>query len=287
MDPTVPSPESSLIDIPPQSPSEGAATPSSSGPMGAAPIYGAPPSPTPNIPTLPQVPTPPSAPPPDMNNVTGMPSQEGPRVSSKLIIWIVLGVVLILIIGGGAYLFSSGKLSGLGKTPTPTPAPALKPITTATPMPVEGAGMEDWNTFSKEGLGFTFMYPPELEYREYEDGSHSISKWGPTQTEGTEFFDGISMSFRSGDSEGLTLAEWVNKKYEELKEVFETSSPEPAQIAGVSGYKMHVRGIVEGDYYYVSVGASSYLEIIDASKDPTSAGFAQTVQLILSSVKLI
>jgi len=286
MDPTVPSPESSQIDIPPQTPSQGVATPFPSAPTESSSFPSAP-NPTTNFPPPVQVQAPVSAPPPDMNNVTGMAQPEGPRVNSKLIIWVVLGIFLIILIGGGAYLFASGKLSGFGKTPNPTPDPELKPIATATPTPEEGAGMEDWNTFSKEGLGFTFRYPQDLEYREYQDGSHSISKWGPTQTEGTEFFDGISMSFKSGDMEGMTLEEWANKKYEELKEVFETTPPEATQIAGVLGYKMHVKGIVEADYYYVPLGTPSYLEIIDATKDPTSVGFVPIVQKILSSVKLL
>jgi hypothetical protein len=221
-----------------------------------------------------------------MNNVTGMAQPEGPKVNSKLALFVVLGVVLILIIGGGAYLIASGKLSGFGKTPTPTAGPVLQPIATPVPETEQGAGMEGWSTFSKEGIGFTFMYPPDLEYREYEDGSYSISKWGPTQTEATEFFDGISMSFKTGDIGGVTLAEWVSQKYDELKEMFEVSAPEVTQIAGVSAFKMHVKGIVEADYYYLAFGTSSYLEIIDATKDPTSVGFAQTVQNILSSVKL-
>jgi hypothetical protein len=222
-----------------------------------------------------------------MNNVTGMVTPEGPKVSGKLIMWVVLGIILILLIGGGAYLFASGKLSGLGKAPTPTPAPVLQPIVTATPMPEAGVSTEGWETFSKEGVGFTFMYPPDLEFREYEDGTYSVSKWGPTQKEGTEFYDGVSLGFKPGDSEGMPLEEWVNKKYEELKEVFETSGPETTLVGEVSGYKMHVKGIVEADYYYLPLGTSSYLEIIDATKDPTSAGFIETAETILSSVKLI
>jgi hypothetical protein len=218
-----------------------------------------------------------------MNSVTGLPGTPGKKVNSKLIIWVVLGIVLLLLIGGGAYLVSSGKLAGLGKAPSPTPT--LTPVATATPTP--DTSVEGWSTFSKEGVAFSFMYPPELEYREYEDGSYTLSKLGPTQTEGTEFFDGISLSFRAGELEGLTLVEWMEKKAEELKEVFEVTTPEVTQIAGIPGYKMQVKGIVEADYYYVALGTSSYLEIIDATKDPTNVGFAATVQKILSSLKLI
>ena len=288
MDPTVPSPESSQVDIPPQNPSPGGTMPVLPQSMPSqTPTYGQVTDPTPSTPPLPEVPTAVAAPPPDMNNVTGMPHSEGPKVSGKLIIWVVLGILLIILIGGGAYLFASGKLAGFGKAPTPTPVPELKPIATATPTPEEGAGMEDWTTFNKEGIAFTFKYPPDLEYREYQDGSQSISKWGPTQKEGTEFYDGISMSFKSGELEGMTLQEWVGGKYNELKEVFETTTPESVQLAGVLGHKMHVKGMVEADYYYLPIGTASYLEIIDATKDPTSLGFSETVTKILSSVKLI
>lgn len=288
MDPTVPSPESSQIDIPPQDPPPGGTMPSIPQAMPAqTSSYGQVTDPTPNLPPFSQDPAPTVAPPPDMNNVTGMPHSEGPKVSRKLIIFVVLGILLALLIGGGAYLFASGKIDGFGKVPTPTPTPELMPVVTLTPTPEEGAGMEDWTAFSKEGISFTFKYPPDLEYREYQDGSQSISKWGPTQTEGTEFFDGISMSFKTGDLEGKTLSVWVDGKYAELKEVFETTAPEEVQVAAASGLKMHVKGMVEADYYYMPVGASSYLEIIDATKDPTSLGFAETVKKILSSVRII
>jgi len=218
-----------------------------------------------------------------MNNVTGMPSPQGEKLNTKIIIWIVVGIILVILIGGGAYLLASGRLSGTGKTPTPTPA--LNPV--VTPTPEASAGMEDWNTFEKEGVGFTFMYPPDLEYREYEDGTFSVSKTGPSQTEGTEFFDGISLGFKQAELGGLTIIEFVEQKAAELKEAFEATTPEVVQIAGGSGYKMHVKGLVEADYYYVALGTSSYLEIIDATMDPTNAGFAETVQKILSSLKIL
>lgn len=289
MDPTVPSPESSQIDVPPMVPDTNVPGPVSS-----------------EDPQVPQVPTPMAAsdpmmpppsgpnpveagslapPPPDMNNVTGMPSSAGATPNKKLIIWVIVGILIIALIGGGAYLLASGKLGGTGQAPTPTPQ--LQPVATSTPTPAEGAGMEDWNTFSKEGVGFTFMYPPDLEYREYEDGTYSVSKWGPTQKEGSEFYDGISLSFKVGELGGMTMADWVDKKYGELKEVFEVTAPEEVELAGVPAHKMHVKGIIEADYYYLPLGEASYLEIINATKDPTSAGFADTVQKVLSSLKLL
>lgn len=283
MDPTVPSPESSLIDVPPAPPTPGIGSTPLATPLASNPMPGSIPTPV-SAPTPPTVPTPDAPPPPDMNNVTGMPGPSDQKVNSKLILWVVLGIVLLLLIGGGAYLMASGKLSGLGKTPTPTPV--LQAVPTPIPTPVE-TGTEGWTTFSKEGVGFTFMYPPDLEYEEFEDGSYSVSKFGPTQTEDTEFFDGISVNFRVGDLEGKTLSALVEEKANKLKEVFEVSTPEISQIAGESGYKMHVKGIVEADYYYVAIGTTSYLEIIDSTKDPTSAGFAAIVEKILTSVKLI
>jgi len=288
MDPTVPSPESSQVDVPPMTPNNSMPGPASNEapqvpqiPIPTVAPGQAQPAPNPNPVEAGSL----APPPPDMNNVTGMPSSAGSGPNKKLMVWIIAGLLMTILIGGGAYLLASGKIGGTGQAPTPTPE--FEAVATSTPTPAEGAGMEDWNTFSKEGVGFTFMYPPDLEYREYEDGTYSVSKWGPTQKEGTEFYDGISLGFKVGDLGEMAMNDWVDKKYGELKEVFEVTTPEKVEIAGISAHKMHVKGMIEADYYYLPLAEMSYIEVIDATKDPTSVGFAETIQKVLSSLKIL
>src|SRR3972149_9358948 len=102
MDPTVPSPETSQIDIPPQTPAQAAPVSSESAPLEMPASQGSS-LPSPIVPNpVAQTPASVTAPPPDMNNVTGVVQPEGPKVNKKLIIFIVLGIALVLVIGGGA-----------------------------------------------------------------------------------------------------------------------------------------------------------------------------------------
>ena len=208
----------------------------------------------------------------------------------KKFIWVILGLVLLLILATAAYFLGSGKIPEIvsPKQETiqevvPSNNDEFSEPASSEPQMVEGT--EDWLTFKKEGQ-FSFKYPPEGEIKEYDDGSAAVTQWGPTQKEGTEFYDGLSLSFRAFDSEGKTLKETADEKYLELKEVFETTQPVVASVAGESGYAFHVQGFVRGDYYYVAINESLYLEIIDATKDPTNAGFTATSEKILMTVIL-
>jgi len=207
----------------------------------------------------------------------------------KIFIWVILGLVILLILAASAYFLGSGKVPELISPKTETTQESAPPneefseTITSEPQVVEGT--EDWLTYKKEGQ-FSFKYPLEGEIKEYDDGSIVVSQWGPTQKEGTEFYDGLSMSFRVFDPEGKTLKETADEKYLQLKEVFETTQPVVASVAGESGYAFRVQGYVRGDYYYVAINESLYLEIIDATKDPTNAGFTTTSEKILMTVTL-
>lgn len=208
---------------------------------------------------------------------------------SKIFLWVILGFILLLILTAVAYFFGSGKVPqlsipevGKSREATPTPGGALI-IPTTGPQIIEGT--EDWLEYKKEGQ-FSFKYPPEAEIKEYDDGSTAVTQWGPTQKEGTEFYDGVSMSFRAFDPEGKTLKETADVRYLELKDVFETTQPVVTTLAQVSGYTFRVRGYVDADYYYVVVNPTLYLEVINATKDPTDAGFRGVAEKILMTIIL-
>jgi len=193
-------------------------------------------------------------------------------------------------LAASAYFLGSGKVQELVSPKRETTQDVSNPNNNDFSEPTSSElqtveGTEDWLTYKKEGQ-FSFKYPPEGEIKEYDDGSIAVTQWGPTQKEGTEFYDGLSMSFRAFDPEGKTLKETADEKYLELKEVFETTQPIVGSVAGESGYSFNVQGFVRGYYYYVAINESLYLEIIDASKDPTTAGFTAVAEKILMSVTL-
>lgn len=213
-------------------------------------------------------------------------------MSEKGNVVIVIIVVLLLtaIVGGAAYLLGSGKLSvslNMGSPTATTQVETQAPVLTPTNVPVfTQEPMSGWKTYSDKGGKYSFKYPPEMSLKEYEDGTVSVYLWGPTQKEGTEFYDGINLGFKKGELAGKTLKAFVDKKVSELSGVFQVSSVSTVTVSGVNAYKFHVKGYVDGDYYYLALSGGSYLEIIDSTKDPTNKGFTQTASQVLATLKI-
>jgi len=159
--------------------------------------------------------------------------------------------------------------------------PKVEP--TQTPQVVEG--IDGWLEYKKEGE-FSFKYPPEAQIKNYDDGTISVSIWGPTQQENTEFYDGLSMSFRVLQAQGKSLKESADESYLELKDLFESSQPIISSVGNNSGYTFHVKGYIDADYYFVEINPDLHLEIINATKDPTEAGFILSAEKILMTLVL-
>jgi hypothetical protein len=221
-----------------------------------------------------------------------------PKKRSPILLVAVVLLVLSLV-GGGAYFFASrmkggqttactteAKLCPDGSTVgrvgpncefAPCPSPSATPDPTAS-----------WQTYLSSKLGFSLKYPAEVKATEDAvNNSVYFSLLGPTQKEGTEFFDGISLSIKSGSLGGKTLKEFVDTVGvdDEVSQI--VSGPEVTTIAGLSAYKLRIRGLGEFDYYYFQKGASGYLELVNNTLDPENQGFLQTASLMMESLKIL
>src|SRR3989344_2043422 len=172
-----------------------------------------------------------------------------PDKKANSLVWVVLIVLILALVALVSYYFGfSGFLdSFLGSRSTQNQTPT--PLTVSTPTPVGNSGELNQNS-KKEGK-ISFSYPGNLELMTYEDGTISVTLWGPTQKENTEFYDGVSLSFKKGALAGKSLKGFVDGRYTNFKEVFETTTPLLETVAEKNGYKFHVKGYVEADYYYV------------------------------------
>lgn len=221
-----------------------------------------------------------TSPPPTNQAPPPPPQGSGEGGGSRKIMWISLAVLAIALVGVGGF-FLGQRVSQPAKTPLPTP------VVTATPTPEPTA---NWETYTSSELGFRIKQPSEVEVQ-FDEANQTVSfmQFGPTQREGTEFYDGISLSFRSGSLEGSTLMEFVESAAQEIRDsgVSEvTMEPTPTTVAGLQGYTMQVRGLGEFTYYYLPVGTDRYLEIVDATQDPESQGFEETVEMMLSTLEV-
>jgi hypothetical protein len=221
----------------------------------------------------PAVPQTPSAPPGPQEQQAPL-AEVVPNRKGK-VVWIGLGILIIALIGAGVYFMLARKESTVSPT---TPTPTLTPPPAATPTTE--------STYSDKNGMYSFKYPSEAEVKEQSDGSITVSIWGPTQKEDTEFYDGLSLNFKTSSLAGKNLMTIAQEKATEFGDLFETSTPSAVTVASALGYSFHVKGVVEADYYYLPLDSQGYLEIVDSTKDPTGKGFIKMAEDILLSLEL-
>lgn len=168
--------------------------------------------------------------------------------------------------------------------PVPSPMPTETPLPTPTVDPTA-----NWLTYTNENICYTFKYPQEvtLEERKEEDIIH-LSLWGPTQKKDTEFYDGISLSFSLPLEIGNTsFKDYVDSKIEESKQHGEILKPrEEITINGINGYTYTSQGLgIFQNIFLQSPDKTCTVEITNATNDPTSQGYQETVDKILSTLK--
>lgn len=213
--------------------------------------------------------------------------EEKLKVNKFKILGGVLGVFILTGAAFGAYKFSQRQVYP-ELVEGPTPSPTATPLPTPTPEPTPTPGpTADWKTHTNTECGFSIKYPSELTVDETRGCVH-FSLWGPTQKTDTEFYDGISLLFDSGQLGNKTLKQLVDEEVAMFQDVGEVLIPPAATtIAGVSGYTFKASGLGVFTYFYVSPKPGAYLEIVDSTVDPTGKGFQKTVDLMLSTLKFL
>jgi hypothetical protein len=205
---------------------------------------------------------------PDMSN-----KSSGNGGMKKILLFVGILLVILTVGLGGYYLGSSMS----SKSPNPQPSPTQSPEATSSPI-------LDWMTYESES-GWSIKYPKEVTLQE--GNVTSFIMLGPTQKEGTEFYDGISLTISLDTLGTNTLKELVDIKAKKIEDdpVSEiVDGPVPITIANLSGYRLTTKGFGTFEYYYLPVEETGYLEIIDATKDPTGQGYGKTVEAMLDSL---
>jgi hypothetical protein len=206
---------------------------------------------------------------------------------------ILIVVVLIVGLGVGGYFVYQNL-----QTKEKLPIKEVTPITTSTPtqeeqppeeLTFEQDQMLDWKEYVSNS--YSFMYPPDVELKEQGGGIVTLSKWGPTQKADTEFFDGISISFRVLNLPNTTLQDYIQSQIDEIKlagmaEV--TDGPNPITINNYSGLTYTTVGLGTHKTIVIqSAGGTSFVEITDSTVDPGNLGFSDTADKILNTFEFI
>lgn len=200
------------------------------------------------------------------------------------------GVLTLVVLGGAVYgVYRLGQKQTQPSTSpsffsSPTPLAEITPTleVAATPGPTT-----DWQTYTSAECGFLIRHPENLEVDETH-GCVGFSLWGPSQKPETEFYDGLSLRFNSGDLGNKTLKALAEEKAAEFDDFGEILiPPKEATIAGRTGYTFKARGLGDFTHFYISPKPGTYLEIVDATIDPTGQGFPETVSLMLETLTFL
>ena len=210
-------------------------------------------------------------------------SQEGTKGGGGGLVKIAAVLLILAILAVVAY-FTGNYFTGLKTKPSPTV------VATEVPVETPSATLDptvDWKTYSTST--YEVKYPSEIIPKEQEGSAVTFSKWGPTQKEGTELYDGYSVSFVPREIPNTTLESYVNAKIEEVKKQEVSKVTSGPNVKTINGY----RGLS-----YVEEGLGTYTQIILESKDkimfveisvlvsdPGNLGFQEVVDNILSSFK--
>lgn len=154
-------------------------------------------------------------------------------------------------------------------------------------IPSSLAPSNNWQKYTCVPLGFSITHPADLNPQKQGE-TIVFSKWGPSQKEGTEFYDGISLSFSSGFYNNI-FDNVVRQKLQEATDwpnYVSSTDPQALTMSNREAWIFEVVSMGKSKYIFVKKSDTEYLEIVDSTKDPTRQGFENTVTQMLDSLQI-
>jgi hypothetical protein len=193
--------------------------------------------------------------------------------------WPVFFLVVALVVVGGALIwYYQARTTGHSVLPANTPSPILS----LTPSPT----VETWVTYRNERLGFAMQHPPQMNV--HDNGNELVFvHLGPTQREGTEVYDGISLSVARE-----TFARGVNSLQRHAEQQLAAAQQhgtivvplQPRTVAGLSGYAYTLEGLGRFTVIFVPHTMNTTLRLSYLVADPQNRGYQTMVDRMLSSL---
>ena len=207
----------------------------------------------------------------------------------------IIGVVLIVLsVGTGGFIFGNQvkqksiieKKENVVVTATPTTNP-----TTPTIAPTKTISNDeettDWEIYKNETMGFSIQHPSNLKPEDLGDGSIVFQLWGPTQSNDTEFYDGVNISITKKAFDGKSLEIIVEENRTGSKEVWDNDQVSEKKQTGWKGFNGYMYQVGGHKYFYLIQDSQYYLEILNLSGDPGNLGYVNTSEKIISSLQKI
>jgi hypothetical protein len=148
---------------------------------------------------------------------------------------------------------------------------------------------QEEQTFSDAELGFSFKYLAEMIFVRENANTARVYMAGPTQTDGTELFDGFSMAFTKSALVADTLKESIEEEISQVEQMNgEITVPlETFVLNGIDGYTFTFVGLGEFISIYVPFDEENYIGIFYLVEDPGDMGYQDKIDDILASFELL
>ncbi|OGE24845.1 hypothetical protein A3C26_00220 [Candidatus Daviesbacteria bacterium RIFCSPHIGHO2_02_FULL_39_12] len=174
----------------------------------------------------------------------------------------IIYLIVVILLYGGVYLFSSVQKSSI----SPTPAPTINPVPSLTPTSDETAG---WKIYTDPKGMFLFKYPASINKGEVKIFAETL--FADTVAE-VRVDHPYSSIYPDGGSDAFTLSigVWKNKRNvttEQVKAEILSYKPPPGPYSVTyEDIKDYQSGVIKG-VYYIAIGHQSHQEIQMATKN--------------------
>lgn len=146
----------------------------------------------------------------------------------------------------------------------------------------------DWENYSNPDIGFMIKHDPDLQLAVRGKTDVSFYKWGPTQAEGTEVYDGMTISFRRTSVDGSSVEAYTNEQIDLFKQVGEITEPlHDTKVNGIPAKSFRASSLGDFTIIFVPLDAKTIIEIGYLAPDPGNLGFQNTIDKILSTFTLV
>ncbi|MDQ3098215.1 MAG: hypothetical protein M3Q44_00510 [bacterium] len=146
----------------------------------------------------------------------------------------------------------------------------------------------NWQTYTSTQHGFSISYPKEIKVTSESDTAVNFNYVGKEVSSIAEVSDGFFLRITSGDLSADIKSFVMSQEKRTSDEHKITKKTESIQIGEETGYQFTALMVSPVRYIYVkSSKPNQLIEISDSTSDPEEKGYAQTVNQMLASFKLL
>lgn len=207
-------------------------------------------------------------------------------------------IILALIVYGGYYFYNETyeqtmiEIQNTGPITPPIPSvTSADLVSTLSAESSRTAIPADWKMHTSDKYSYSIKFPKNMQNDTMSEGDRFYFL-GPTQSLGTELYDGISLLIKSNRYNGKSVKEIAEEQYEIMKKEETTKSitrVSEVSYRSVFGYTFRREALGDADFIYIPLNKEEYLEVINMTVEPENANndptYTQIVEQMISSIK--